>query len=546
MTSKLPRDSKTSYTSISNTQFGLNYLIEFHLPFFKKNTYCFQKFNVFANALISFESKLKTSICQHIIDHMSKTEDWELLNEQQQPQKGKCCRPMTKAQKITMVCVAVVLLIGAAVAICLSLFLKKKENPITVKNINVTLIGETYPDGQRITAVALDFLIDGSQEITVDNEKLSNSHFSIPERNITSIHSTSSLRNPHVSENGRYVIIELNPKDPGAPILERNDKIRYQGRKNVTYNIKQLENVQLTSGEYLQKTDNVYTNNEDINKAINLIVDDFVTETYINPNDPTKNLTYNIYIPKSARNNPKSNTKYPLLLFMHDASVMCNDTRMPLFQGVGATVWATKEDQQKREAFVVAPCFTDTIVNDSFMYTEQYTYVIPLLNEIINNKHKDLVDTKRIYTTGQSMGCMTSISLMCENPTFFASGMYVAGQWDPNIMVALANQTFWILVSEADAKAPKYQDIAMEILETNYSAKISRRRWMGNATEEEKARNVEDILSEGNDKLYIKFANHTVMPDDIPDRESDEHMYTWKVAYLIDGVRDWLFNQHLN
>jgi hypothetical protein len=29
---------------------------------------------------------------------------------------------------------------------------------------------------------------------------------------------------------------------------------------------------------------------------------------------------------------------------------------------------------------------------------------------------------------------------------------------------------------------------------------------------------------------------------DMPDLPS-EHMQTWKVAYYIEGVRDWLFNQ---
>ena len=94
-------------------------------------------------------------------------------------------------------------------------------------------------------------------------------------------------------------------------------------------------------------------------------------------------------------------------------------------------------------------------------------------------------------------------------------------------------------------KAPAQNDKAMENLE-RLGAKISRARWYGNATEEEKAKSVEDILKEGNDKMYVKFVNHTVMPDDIPYRPSDEHMYTWKVAYLIDGVREWLFNNHLN
>lgn len=143
------------------------------------------------------------------------------------------------------------------------------------------------------------------------------------------------------------------------------------------------------------------------------------------------------------------------------------------------------------------------------------------------------------------MGCMTSISLMCENPNFFASGLYVADQWDVTVMENLLEQTFWILCSEADMKAPAQNDKAMERLE-ELGAKISRDIWYGNATETQKKENVEKILADGNNKMYVKFVNHTVMPDDIPYRPADEHMYTWKVAYLIERVRDWLFIQHLN
>ena len=47
-------------------------------------------------------------------------------------------------------------------------------------------------------------------------------------------------------------------------------------------------------------------------------------------------------------------------------------------------------------------------------HTGQYSYIIPMLEDLINNQYKDKIDTSRLYTTGQSMDCMPSISLMCE------------------------------------------------------------------------------------------------------------------------------------
>lgn len=477
----------------------------------------------------------------------SDNEIWQQLNVKDDDKESKC--PLRKKLIIAMISLSIVFLIGMIVlTVSLVLYYKKDKTPIASNNYNLTLtlIAEVFPDGQRLTAVGINYISieNPDEELIFDNSKLTDQSFSVQERNITSIHTTSSLSNPYQVENGKYIIIELNPKDKEAPLIYRVSETNFQGRKNVTLHIQQQSDIELVNGQIISKSSTIYTNDPDINKSINLIVDDFISLQYVNQSNPSEYLNYNLYVPQSLRNHQKSDTKYPLVLFMHDASIMCNDTRMTLFQGVGATVWASQSDQSKRESFVVAPCFDQVIVNDSFMYDGQYSYIIPMLDDLVNNKYKGQIDTSRIYTTGQSMGCMTSISLMCENTDYFASGMFVAGQWDVTVMENLLNQTFWILVSEADMKAPAQDDKAVENLE-RLGAKISKARWLGNATEEEKRRNVEEILSEGNSKFYVKFANHTVMPDDIPYNPSDEHMYTWKVAYLIEGVREWLFTNRL-
>lgn len=132
------------------------------------------------------------------------------------------------------------------------------------------------------------------------------------------------------------------------------------------------------------------------------------------------------------------------------------------------------------------------------MHTGQYSIIIPMLDYLINQKYKNKIDRNRLFTTRQSMGCMTSMSLMCEYPNYFASGLFVAGQWDVTKIENLLNQKFWILCSEADLKASKQNDMAIENLES-HSANISRARWYGNASEIEKKTNVDDILSEGNE-----------------------------------------------
>ena len=43
------------------------------------------------------------------------------------------------------------------------------------------------------------------------------------------------------------------------------------------------------------------------------------------------------------------------------------------------------------------------------------------------------VDTDRIYGTGQSMGCMTTLILASEFPDLYAACMFVDGQWDTEL-----------------------------------------------------------------------------------------------------------------
>lgn len=185
---------------------------------------------------------------------------WQNLNEQDKSQAKSCLGQNRKKKTILIIILSVIALIGLIVlVVCLVLFLKTDNKLITVKDLNITLIGETYPDGQRITAVAVDFIVDGSQDHTIDNSKLTKEIFSVDERNVTKIHSTSSLSSAHKEENGRYVIIELDPKDPEAPIVFQNNEINFQGRNNVTYHVQQHKEVQLTNGKNLQKNNkNIY------------------------------------------------------------------------------------------------------------------------------------------------------------------------------------------------------------------------------------------------------------------------------------------------
>ncbi|MDD1723964.1 MAG: hypothetical protein LUQ07_02410, partial [Methanospirillum sp.] len=74
------------------------------------------------------------------------------------------------------------------------------------------------------------------------------------------------------------------------------------------------------------------------------------------------------------------------------------------------------------------------------------------------------IDKNRIYTTGQSMGCMSSIAMDIKYPDLFAASLLVAGQWDPTLVSPMARQNLWIVVSEGDTKARPGMDNITAVL----------------------------------------------------------------------------------
>ena len=62
-------------------------------------------------------------------------------------------------------------------------------------------------------------------------------------------------------------------------------------------------------------------------------------------------------------------------------------------------------EQAKHPSFVVVPVFTETVVNDSFEHSGQIETAVRLIQSLTEQYS---IDTDRIYTTGQSMGGMTS------------------------------------------------------------------------------------------------------------------------------------------
>jgi len=270
-------------------------------------------------------------------------------------------------------------------------------------------------------------------------------------------------------------------------------------------------------------------------KVENLIVDDFRQLEFSDPKTG-RTLGYNLYVPKAY----DAGKSYPLVLFMHDAGATSDVTRTTLLQGLGAIVWASPEDQAERPCFVLAPQYAEIIADDDSRTSTMLDTTIDLVKALAEEYS---IDRNRLYATGQSGGCMMSIAMNIKYPDFFAASFLVAGQWDPQLVKPLAKKKLWILVSQDDDKAFPGENAITEVLEKEGS-KISRAVWDGTWTAGRFRIAFDAIDAEGSPINYVTFRRGTVIPEGQSTAGASGHRNTWRIAYTIEPVREWIFRQH--
>lgn len=248
-------------------------------------------------------------------------------------------------------------------------------------------------------------------------------------------------------------------------------------------------------------------------------------------------LQYYLFVPEEY----DENTSYPLIQFIPDSSVVGKDPQTVLTQGWGGLIWATEAEQAKHASFVVVPVFTETIVDDNFNHSVQIDVAVRLLNSLTKTYN---IDTNRLYTTGQSMGGMTSFYLNLAYPDLFAASLFVGSQWDTSIMRPLESKSFFYIVSGGDSKASAGQSSLMEVFELD-NASYSHATWSAQDDSGIQNSAVQKMLLEGNNANFITFTAGTTVPGGTATGGgAGEHMTSFDYAYKIEAVRDWLFAQH--
>ena len=271
-------------------------------------------------------------------------------------------------------------------------------------------------------------------------------------------------------------------------------------------------------------------NDPEIQEVIDGASSKFSQFTYTD-SDTGEELEYSLYIPEDY----DESMDYPMIMFIPDATGSGKSAAEIVEQYYGAAVWASDEDQEKHPAFVFVPAFSETVVDDNWNTSDQIETAVNAIRSLTNTYS---IDENRIYTTGQSMGCMTSLYLNSKYPDLFAASLFVSGQWDQSVLAPLTDASFFYITAGGDEKASGGQTEVMELLD-EAGVSYSYGEWSAQNSEDEQNAAAEEMISEGNSANFIRFETGSVLNGG----QGMEHMASFNYAYKIAAVRDWLFEQ---
>lgn len=248
----------------------------------------------------------------------------------------------------------------------------------------------------------------------------------------------------------------------------------------------------------------------ELTAMIDEVAPKFTLESYADP-ETGLTVSYELFLPEGY----DGTTEYPMVVFIADASTAGAEPEVSLTQGWGGLIWATDEFQQENPAIVLVPTYPEVILDDNTgkYVTTPYVDLTPrLIKSVAETYH---ADTRRIYGTGQSMGCMTTLIASGTNPDLYAAELFVDGQWDYSVLPGLKDQTF-LYIAASD--------------------------WDAQSDDEAVTDNLKALLSEGNERNFIQWKEGTVQQG-VSQSINNAHMAAFDYAYKFSSIRSWLFAQ---
>lgn len=214
-------------------------------------------------------------------------------------------------------------------------------------------------------------------------------------------------------------------------------------------------------------------------------------------------IAYNLFLPE----NYDASGSYPMVVFIGDSSCVGSDT-YSLTQGRGALVWATEEWQSVYPTIVAVPTYPVTILDDHGSYTT--TEYVELTKRFIDSM-KENYAVDRVYGTGQSMGCMTTLILASEYPDLYAACMFVDGQWDISTLSGLEGQTFVYFAAEDDTNAWNGAQEVMALFDQDGTG-YSLAQWDGTWSADELTAAAGELFTADENQYFISWKTGSIEP----------------------------------
>ncbi|MEO3819785.1 hypothetical protein [Plantactinospora sp. B24E8] len=328
---------------------------------------------------------------------------------------------------------------------------------------SVTAITKVYTFGQKVAAVAIEYR-DPVDPRTLDrdtftvSDSIYNFRLNPPEdlpkradRTVTRIYTNDepTIIPDGRSHRGRYVIVELDPGDPGGNTVIRSTcttRCYEKINPNLPTEVVQNEDVYASGGpgrgrvlgaggpaRYPLTTE-----------PVNLLADEFRHETY---DHPGMTVPYAYHLP--TRYNP--NRAYPLVVVLPGwgSGYDGENVGVQVAVDVTATAWLQPTWTGGRENVIVLSPQTQRVGTEA-----ESAALVALLDAFTKRYH---VDRKRVYVSTYSWGSTLAYDAMANHPGLFSGALINAGfriSPDQAARIARAETPFWITHGTSDPILP--------------------------------------------------------------------------------------------
>ncbi len=169
--------------------------------------------------------------------------------------------------------------------------------------------------------------------------------------------------------------------------------------------------------------------------------------------DPVK-LPYRLFIPENTGNEIE---KLPLALYLHGADDMGNDNRYHLTHHNSGCVFAVPFWQEHHPCFVLAPQCPEHM---AWRRGSMLDTLKALLDSVC--AEYPVIDRKRLYIYGSSMGGIGTLELIRKNPELFAGAVPICAATMEEGLEAFLPTPLWLVHAEDDRIVKPWRFGAMD------------------------------------------------------------------------------------